>query len=159
MTRRHMVVPMTGLAWVLILASCFYITPTHSWPLAGPSPRGDHKAGSRLALDGLEAFHPFDAEDRVVFPGRSTRQRHSPEDPLEELSSLYPSWPPRHYQSAETGSQGQGRTVRGGARQPRHHHPLVQARHQVNNPWRQAKYMGYMARGRPQSHSSLWYWD
>ncbi|XP_053635417.1 uncharacterized protein [Cherax quadricarinatus] len=104
-----------------------------------------------------------DAQDPIIFPGKSTgsSQTHSPL--MERFSNLYPSWPEPHHHASESRerkepSLQEGRMEVEAARRRRQHPPQVEARHQLNNPWRQAQHLGYMARGQPQPQSSLWYW-
>ncbi|KAG7157768.1 uncharacterized protein LOC121879638 [Homarus americanus] len=153
-----MIAHMTSLTWTLVLALSCTSTPALSRSVDSAATGDVEKVGSS-ELASLEAQL---SSSRIVFPGRVT-SRHLHQPGMIASSSRYPSWPIRHYDTEldpllASESREERRESGVGARRQRHL-PLVQARHQMNNPWRQARERGYMPRGRPLSHSSLWYWD
>ncbi|XP_045128801.1 uncharacterized protein LOC123514756 [Portunus trituberculatus] len=105
----------------------------------------------RPVVAGSVSSH-FWSQGRTVFPPRPSGGPGSSH--LWSAASYYPRWPDRVRHDFTT--EEETSHSRDDARQPRRL-PLVQARHQINNP-RQQEQDNSQVHRKPSS-VSLWYWD
>ncbi|XP_071551247.1 uncharacterized protein [Panulirus ornatus] len=152
----------TRMPWMLLLLLAVCCIPTSAASETGEvaaEGEGSEEAKSSREAGQTSRHHTTSAtQDPVVFPDRFTGRPDARHPAMASLPSYFPFWPPLRHADLRPELWEEADDPPTLQRIPRHF-PLVQARHQRNNPWRQARQQGYMARGQPQRSSSLWYWD